>query len=78
MQYNPSLSLPQYLWDCMYSARDRFIIKKFNLVSGKVAGVTPYAAERSDIKLGDHVIALVSGGGYAGMPLHAAMKIKTS
>ena len=28
--------------------------------------MTPLAAEKSDIKLGDQVMALVGGGGYAG------------
>ena len=36
------------------------------IVSGKVVEVTPLAAEKSNIKLGDQVMALVGGGGYAG------------
>ena len=28
--------------------------------------MTPLAAEKSDIKFGDQVMALVGGGGYAG------------
>ena len=35
-------------------------------VSGEVIEVTPLAAENSDIKIGDQVMALVGGGGYAG------------
>ena len=31
--------------------------------------VTPLAAQKSDIKVGDEVMALIGGGGYAGMPL---------
>ena len=39
-------------------------------VSGTVVEVTPLAADKSDIKVGDQVMAIVGGGGYAGMPLH--------
>ena len=41
------------------------------IVSGTVVEVTPLAAEKSDIKLGDHVMALVGGGGYAGTYINA-------
>ena len=38
-------------------------------VSGRVVEMTPLAAQKSDIKVGDEVMALIGGGGYAGMPL---------
>ena len=53
-------------------------------MSGTVVEVTPLAAEKSDIKLGDQVMALVGGGGYAGtykillMLLHCYIVIYSS
>ena len=36
-------------------------------MSGKVSEITQLASERSGLKKGDRVMALVGGGGYAGM-----------
>ena len=45
----------------------RIVINFYHfIVSGKVVEVTPLAAEKSNIKFGDQVMALVGGGGYAG------------
>ena len=35
-------------------------------VSGSVAELSPLAAEKTELKKGDKVMALVGGGGYAG------------
>ena len=42
-------------------------VSLFLSVSGHVVEVTPLAAEISGIKVGDQVMALVGGGGYAGI-----------
>ena len=36
-------------------------------VAGTVEELSPLAEEKSGLKLGDKVMALVGGGGYAGM-----------
>ena len=47
-------------------------------VSGTVAALSPEAAERSGLKLGEPVFALVGGGGYAGMRAAGARGTSTA
>ena len=44
-------------------------------VAGTVEEMSPLAAEKSGLKQGDRVMALVGGGGYAGMYRDSTMAL---